>query len=82
MPQHIGDFIFPSHFGHREICTLVPSASTNDPFTSGWLHFAHVALTDIPHEAQEYVAFIPKTYLSIVNLLWLRWLIEIKNIRN
>jgi hypothetical protein len=57
-PQHIGDLIFPSHFGHLEIWTELPSGRFNTPFTKATLHLAHEAFTAIPHFAQEYVALI------------------------
>ena len=63
-PQHIGDLIFPSHTGQREIWTLLPSSIVNVSFTSGWSHFAQVAWTDIPHFWHEYVAIITGSFCS------------------
>ena len=85
VPQHIGDLIFPSHTGQREIWTLLPSSIVSVSLTSGWSHFAHVACTDIPHLAQEYVAIIfspvwscrniPSKSTELDNLDWFRHLV-------
>ena len=48
-PQHKGDFIFPSHEGHFETCTVEPSSKSKYPFTKGIPHLPHEAFTDIPH---------------------------------
>jgi len=55
-PQHIGDLIFPWPFGHFEICTSLLSSNFKLSLTSGSSHFAHVALTAIPHFEHSYVA--------------------------
>jgi hypothetical protein len=48
-PQHNGDLILPSHEGHWETCTALPSSRDKWPFSKGMSHFAQEALTDIPH---------------------------------
>jgi len=48
-PQHWGDFIFPSHDGHLEICTVEPLSRVKLAFSKGTLHLPHCAFTDIPH---------------------------------
>jgi len=70
-PQHIGDFIFPSHCGQRDIWTRFPSSSTRVSLTSGLLHLAQLALTDIPHFAQEYVAIIFPISSFLEPVVWL-----------
>jgi hypothetical protein len=51
-PQHIGDLILPSHFGHFEICTVEPSSVVIVSFTSGSLQSAQVAFTPMPQTLQ------------------------------
>jgi hypothetical protein len=51
-PQHVGDLILPSHLGHFEICTTVPSSVVSVSLTSGSLQSAHVALTPMPQTLQ------------------------------
>ena len=48
-PQHRGDFIFPSHEGHFDTCTVEPLSKFKYPFTRGIPHLPHEAFTDIPH---------------------------------
>ena len=48
LPQHCGDFIFPSHLGQLETCTLSPLSKEMCPFINGSLHLAQLALTAIP----------------------------------
>ena len=61
-PQHIGDLIFPWSFGHFETCTVDPSSLVRLASTRGALQLPQVALTDMLHEEQVYVAmgFLPQ----------------------
>ena len=58
VPQHWGDLILPSQDGHWDICTSLPSSSTNMPFSRGSLHLAQEALTDIPQDLHSYVDIV------------------------
>tara|TARA_B100000683_G_scaffold5379_1_gene5852 strand:+ start:475 stop:642 length:168 start_codon:yes stop_codon:yes gene_type:complete len=48
-PQHKGDLILPSQLVHFEICTLLPSSVIKTSSISAKSHFAHEALTAMPH---------------------------------
>ncbi|MDF1556275.1 MAG: hypothetical protein P1P84_24620 [Deferrisomatales bacterium] len=64
-PQHMGDLIFPWPFGHLEIRTAVPSGNFTLSSTRGASHFAHVALTPIPHFEHSYVAIFPTSRVLV-----------------
>ncbi|MDG2372535.1 MAG: hypothetical protein P8L83_07975 [Flavobacteriaceae bacterium] len=44
----MGDFILPSHLGHLETCTELPSSRDIESFIKGSLQFAQLAFTAIP----------------------------------
>ena len=61
-PQHIGDLIFPCAGGHFETCPVDPASLVRRASTRGALQLPQLALTDMPHEEQLYVAmgFLPQ----------------------
>ena len=65
-PQHIGDLIFPCSFGHFETCTVDPSSLVRLASTRGALQLPQVALTDMPHEEQVYVAMGSSRRIDVV----------------
>ena len=60
-PQHMGDFIFPSHLGHLDTCTTAPPSVVMLPFSSGTLQSAQLALTPMLQISHRYVGinFLP-----------------------